>query len=191
MNTRPTESHIPSHLIIPDFVVPGRADKILADLLPGEITRSSISRLLKHGFVTWEGRQIKPSAILRPGQEILILHLESASELSSPPDEIVKRPEILFEDEHVIVLDKPAGLVIHPGAGRSSTTLMDILVDSRPGMIGIGEPGRWGIVHRLDKDTSGVMVVAKSTAAYNELSNQFRLHSVGKIYLALVRGNPG
>ncbi len=191
MNKRPIESHIPSHLTIPNDVVPGRADKVLADLLSGKITRSSVSRLLKDGFVTWEGKQIKPSTTLRPGQQVVIVPLESKPERTTVCKDIPYKPLILFEDEHVIVLDKPAGLVVHPGAGRRSVTLMDILVDSRPAMIGIGEPGRWGIVHRLDKDTSGVMVVAKTLIAHNDLSNQFRGHSVAKVYLALVRGNPG
>ena len=98
---------------------------------------------------------------------------------------------ILHEDSHLIIVDKPAGLVVHPGAGRSYGTLMDALVSTRASMEGIGEPGRWGIVHRLDRDTSGVMVIAKSLPAYESLSRQFKEHSVHRFYLALVRGSPG
>jgi 23S rRNA pseudouridine1911/1915/1917 synthase len=98
---------------------------------------------------------------------------------------------ILFEDADLIVVDKPAGLVVHPGSGRASGTLMDALVATRPQMIGVGEPGRWGIVHRLDRDTSGVMVVAKTALAHAELSTCFKEHTIHRVYLALVRGNPG
>jgi 23S rRNA pseudouridine1911/1915/1917 synthase len=98
---------------------------------------------------------------------------------------------ILHEDQDVIIVDKPAGLVVHPGAGRSSGTLMDALVSTRPEMMAVGEPGRWGVVHRLDRDTSGVMALAKTQTAHASLSMQFKNHTVHRIYLALVRGNPG
>lgn len=96
-----------------------------------------------------------------------------------------------MEDEDVIVVDKPPCLVVHPGAGRPSATLMDALVAMRPEMIGVGEAGRWGVVHRLDRDTSGVMVVAKTVRSHVSLSAQFKEHSVHRIYLALVRADPG
>ncbi len=89
------------------------------------------------------------------------------------------------------MVDKPAGIVVHPGAGRPSNTLMDLLMSSRPEMKGVGEPGRWGVVHRLDRDTSGVMVFAKTASAHAALSAQFKAHSIHRMYLALVRGNPG
>jgi 23S rRNA pseudouridine1911/1915/1917 synthase len=114
---------------------------------------------------------------------------EEAPEIAGPSVD-VPEPNIVFEDNDIIVIDKPAGLVVHPGAGTRTPTLMDLLVKSRPEMIGIGEPDRWGIVHRLDKDTTGVMVAAKTMVAYQELSDQFRKHSIGRVYMALVRGNP-
>ncbi|MDR3604463.1 MAG: RluA family pseudouridine synthase [Syntrophaceae bacterium] len=190
MNRRPPESQVPSCLVVPDDVAPDRADRLLADLLFGVMTRSSLSHLLKDGFITWEGKQVKPSTTLKPGQEVVI-DFESRRELPAVSIGTKSQPVIIFEDDHVIVLDKPAGLVVHPGAGPRFQTLMDILVESRPSMVGIGESGRWGIVHRLDKDTSGVMVVAKTLIAHEDLSAQFRRHSIGRVYLALVRGNPG
>ncbi len=190
MNRKPLESLVHSCLVVPDEVAPDRADRLLADLLSGVVTRSSLSHLLKAGLITWEGKQVKPSTILKPGQQVVI----DFGSRKGPPaisKDTKFQPVIIFEDDHIIVVDKPAGLVVHPGAGQRSQTLMDILVKSRDAMIGIGESGRWGIVHRLDKDTSGVMVVAKTLTAYEDLSAQFRLHSIGRVYLALVRGNPG
>jgi 23S rRNA pseudouridine1911/1915/1917 synthase len=99
--------------------------------------------------------------------------------------------KIVMEDEDVVVVDKPPGLVVHPGAGRPYATLMDSLIATRPEMVGVGELGRWGVVHRLDRDTSGVMVVAKTVSAHASLSAQFKEHSVHRIYLAFVRGEPG
>ena len=190
MNRRPPESKVPSRLVVPDDVIPDRADRLLADLLSGVMTRSSLSHLLKDGFITWESKQIKPSTTLKPGQEVVI-DFESRGAPPAVSVDTKCQPVIIFEDDHVIVLDKPAGLVVHPGAGQQSQTLMDILVESRPTMVGIGESSRWGIVHRLDKDTSGVMVVAKTLIAHEGLSAQFRRHSIERVYLALVRGNPG
>jgi len=96
-----------------------------------------------------------------------------------------------LEDDDLIVVDKPPGLVTHPAPGCRSITLMEALVETRPQMIGVGDQDRWGIVHRLDKDTSGVMVVAKTVQAHATLAAQFKRHSVGRIYLALSRANPG
>lgn len=99
--------------------------------------------------------------------------------------------QIILEDDDLIVVDKPPGLVVHPAAGCRSVTLMEALVETRPQMMGVGDEGRWGIVHRLDKDTSGVMVVAKTVQAHAALSAQFKRHSIGRIYMALARANPG
>ena len=95
-------------------------------------------------------------------------------------------PRIVWEDEHLAVVDKPAGLVVHPGAGRTSGTLVDALA----GMLAGGDPERPGIVHRLDRDTSGLMVVARSEKAHRRLSDLVRAHDIERTYLALVRGRP-
>jgi 23S rRNA pseudouridine1911/1915/1917 synthase len=174
---------------VPEDTSPGRADRALTDILSGQISRSSLARMIRQGQILVDGQRIKPSTIIRPGQLVMIEPGEEAPEIAGPSVD-VPEPNILIEDNDIIVIDKPAGLVVHPGAGTRTPTLMDLLVKSRPEMIGIGEPGRWGIVHRLDKDTTGVMVVAKTPIAHQELSEQFRKHSVGRVYLALVRGNP-
>lgn len=174
--------------IIPADIIPDRADKVLTHCLQGQYTRSSLARLMKLGFISVAGRAIRPSTILNPGDQVEIRPQEAPEK---PLEADIPAFTIIYEDEDVIVVDKPPGLVVHPGAGRPGNTLMDALIRTRPEMIGVGEPDRWGVVHRLDRDTSGVMVVAKSARAHESLSVQFKAHSVHRTYLALVRGNPG
>jgi 23S rRNA pseudouridine1911/1915/1917 synthase len=154
------------------------------------MTRSSAARLIREWSVLVRGRRIRPSTLLEPGDEVEILPEGEDARRGAPSSD---RPSfaILFEDEHVVVVDKPPGLVVHPGPGRPSGTLMDALLESRPQVKGVGEPDRWGIVHRLDRDTSGVMVAAKTAAAHAELSARFKAHSIHRVYVALVRGEPG
>ena len=97
-----------------------------------------------------------------------------------------RRPRIAWQDEHLAVVDKPAGLVVHPGAGRATGTLVNLL----GGLVAGGEPGRPGIVHRLDRDTSGLLVVARSEEAHRRLSALVRKRALERTYLALVRGRP-
>jgi 23S rRNA pseudouridine1911/1915/1917 synthase len=127
--------------------------------------------------------------MIKAGDRIVLLPKEVRSETFRPVE--VPYFRILYEDHDIIVVDKPAGLVVHPGAGRPSGTLVDALISSRPEMMEVGDSGRRGVVHRLDRDTSGVMVLAKTQSAHESLSTQFRKHSAHRIYLALVRGNPG
>jgi 23S rRNA pseudouridine1911/1915/1917 synthase len=180
---------LPSSLVIPEDAIPDRADKILADCLAAAASRSSLARVIRSGRVLLKGRPISPSTVLNPGDRIKILPETIIA--GTTPDSQLPSFGIIFEDEDLIVVDKPPGIVVHPGAGRPSHTLMDILVSSRPEMVGVGEPGRWGVVHRLDRDTSGVMVLAKTASAHAALSAQFKAHSIHRVYLALVRGNPG
>jgi len=143
---------------------------------------------MRDGLVRLGERPVHPSTILNPGDRIEFL---PRPEVDRDPEPQAAPPVgILYEDDDVIVVHKPAGLVVHPGAGRPGGTLMDILVQTRPSMVGVGETDRWGIVHRLDRDTSGVMVVAKNSAAHAHLSRQFKEHSVVRRYVTLVRGNP-
>lgn len=179
----------PVTLVLPPETLEDRADKVLSEWLPDRPSRSTVARLLREGRILVDGRVIKPSAILGAGRRIDLLPPLPAEQESARPTHLPFR--IIFEDTHLIVLDKPAGLVVHPGAGRSSGTLVDELLKSRPEMHGIGEPGRWGVVHRLDRDTSGVMVAAKTVEAHAGLSLQFKEHTVHRIYRAIVRGNPG
>jgi 23S rRNA pseudouridine1911/1915/1917 synthase len=168
---------------------PDRADRMLARMLPGEPSRAAAARLIRAGRVFVQGRPVRPSTILKPGDRVRILPPKETD--TDKPRAETPPFSILFEDRDIIVPDKPPGLVVHPGAGRPDGTLADVLLQSRPGMTGVGESGRWGIVHRLDKDTSGVMVVAKTGSAHTILSAAFARHAIHRVYIALVRGDPG
>jgi len=150
-----------------------------------EHSRSHIQRLIKEGHIRLAGRETKPNQSVKAGQSITV-------ELPEPVD-AVPLPEalplpIMYQDADIIVVDKPAGMIVHPGAGARKGTLANALLHHFPEIRGIGDEDRPGIVHRLDKETSGVMVVARSLAAYGELLRQFKAREIGKIYLALVRG---
>jgi len=162
-----------------------RADKFLAEALPG-VSRSQAQRLISEGRVTVAGQPIKASASLLAGTEVVV-------NLPAPPTEtIIPQPiplDVLFEDAHVLVINKPARLVVHPAAGHADGTLVNALVHRYPKIINL-HPQRPGIVHRLDRDTSGVMVIAKTEAAQVNLQRQFKARAVEKIYTALVHGQP-
>ncbi len=174
------------------FVVPpgtrcDRADKILAREHHG-LSRSRWQKLFQQGRVWMDDRVLSQKSKLRPGDVV---------EFSIPPAKALQlRPvamplSVLFEDEDLLVLDKSAGIVVHPGAGTGEDTLVHgILHYCRGALSGIGGVERPGIVHRLDKDTSGVLLVAKSDAAFQSLAEQFSSRSIGKFYTALVRGVP-
>ncbi len=175
------------------FVVPEdsegvRADRVLSSIPNINKTRSSITRLIKAGLVKCNGIAIRPSSMLNPGDQIEFLDCgcdKTVVEFGNIPD-----VTIIFENRDILVVNKPAGLVTHPGAGTNAPTLMDIAIGMRPEIAGVGHVGRWGIVHRLDKDTSGVMVIAKSVKAHQDLSEQFKQHSIHRVYKAIVRGKP-
>ena len=148
------------------------------------LARSQIEKLAKQGKVRVNGRPAKPGRKLEPGERVEV-QLPAEVEATPRPE---RRPlAILFEDEHVIVLSKPPGLAVHPGAGRAEGTLVNALLAHVPTLAG-GESFRPGIVHRLDRDTSGVMVVAKTPEAYEGLSRQVRDREMERRYLALAWG---
>jgi len=161
-----------------------RLDLSLVKLLP-ELSRSRIQQLIRAGFVRLNGATTRPHQLVRTGDQI---------ELTNPPPEKIEtRPEaiplkILFEDDDLIVINKRAGMTVHPGAGNRAHTLVNALLHYCPTLSGIGGRERPGIVHRLDKETSGCLVAAKSDVAHRELSKQFAARTMEKIYLALVAG---
>ena len=159
-----------------------RVDAFLAQHVG--VTRSQVEKLAKQGGVLVNGRPAKPGRRLEPGERV-------QAQLP-PPVEPGLRPEpipltILYEDDSLIVLAKPSGLVVHPGAGRAGGTLVNALLAHCPTLVG-GERDRPGIVHRLDRDTSGVMVVAKGVESYQCLSRQVRSREMDRRYLALAWG---
>jgi len=164
-----------------------RIDKFLADHLP-EISRSQIKGLIESGKVTLDGDIVaKAGAKLKLGNLIEIRIPEEDGD-GLVPEAIPL--DILYEDEQVIVLNKPAGVVVHPGAGNPSGTLVNALLAHFPPIRRVGEEDRPGVVHRLDKETSGVLVFAKTDKAYKWLVRQFKSRDLEKTYLALVDGHP-
>ena len=159
-----------------------RLDRFLAQRI-GEASRSELQRAIRAGHVTVNAAtQPSPSARLFIGDEV-VLHLPQAPLLTPAPLELA----ILHEDEAILIVDKPAGLVVHPGAGTTDPTLVEgLLVDRR--LPEGDDPVRPGIVHRLDKDTSGLLVIAKTKPALAGLKEQFASREVVKVYLALVAG---
>jgi 23S rRNA pseudouridine1911/1915/1917 synthase len=161
-----------------------RLDRFLAAQLP-HLSRSRLQTLIKQGHATLDGKPAKPGEKVRRGA--LVALTEPPAEPSQlEPEDIPLN--ILFEDADLLVLNKPPGLVVHPAAGHSRHTLVHALLGHGAALSGIGGEQRPGIVHRLDKDTSGCLVVAKTDAAHAHLSRQFAGRSVTKIYLALVQG---
>ena len=171
-------------LLVPKEQSKLRLDQFLAKQLP-EYSRSRLQQLILGGFVQLNNVTTRPRQIVRSGDKI---------ELIEPPlEKIETRPEpipleILFEDDDLIVINKAAGLTVHPGAGHREHTLVNALLSHCATLSGIGGKERPGIVHRLDKETSGCLVAAKNDVAHRELSKQFAARTVEKIYLALVAG---
>ncbi len=161
-----------------------RVDAFLAAQV-GEMSRSQVQRLISQGMVQVDGRIVKTSHRLEAGERVT-LQLEPEPETRLIPEDIPL--EILHEDRDIIVVDKPTGLVVHPGAGRRTRTLVNGLLFRFPDLAALEPHDRPGIVHRLDKETSGVMVVARSPEALDSLREQFKARTINKRYLALVWG---
>jgi 23S rRNA pseudouridine1911/1915/1917 synthase len=163
-----------------------RLDRYLSDLFPDE-SRSQIQGWIRNGRVLIHGLRVKTGYLLKPGDAVSI-ELEIASPQSQPQAENIPI-KIIFEDDDLAVIDKPAGLVCHAGAGIAAGTLVNALL-YHLGPLQTGDPLRPGIVHRLDKLTSGLLVVAKNLGTHRALSRQFKGREVKKEYLALVYGDP-
>ncbi len=162
----------------------GRLDKFLATECP-DLSRAQLQRLILEGHVTVNGLAAKPSSVLRSGQRVSITVPETPSDGLLPQHIPLV---VVYDDRDVLVIDKPAGLPVHPAPGHRDRTLANAILAHSPDIEGIGDPGRPGIVHRLDKNTSGLMVVAKNENAHVHLSRQFKERQVRKLYLALVQG---
>ncbi len=165
-----------------------RLDRVLALRLPA-LSRTRLKRLIEAGHVRHEGTAIRdPSMRVRCGQNFVVI-LPEAEEALPAPQAITLN--IRFEDAHLIVVDKPAGLVVHPAPGNPDGTLVNaLLAHCGTSLAGIGGVRRPGIVHRLDKDTSGLMVVAKTEAAHRALSRDFAARRIDRAYAAFVWGVP-
>ncbi len=163
---------------------PERLDRFLVEKCP-DLTRSQIKRLIDEGRVRVGDDQAKAGIRLRGGETVTFC-IPPPVPAEALAEEIPLA--VLYEDSHLIVIDKPAGLVVHPAPGHQGGTLVNALLHRCPDLAGVGGELRPGIVHRLDKDTSGVMVASKNDAAHNHLGRQFKRHTINRRYVALVHG---
>ena len=168
-------------LEIPDDLIGSRLDQALASLFP-DYSRSRLTQWIRAGEVTVDGHVRRPKDKVSGGEQIVV---RAHVEIERPPVAQAIELDIVFHDEHLLVLNKPAGLVVHPGAGNSDGTLANALLhfDAQ-----LADLPRAGIVHRLDKDTSGLMVVARSLVAHKYLTEQIQAREVHREYLAVVHG---
>lgn len=171
-------------LTVPPESSGARLDHFLVSLVPTH-SRSQIQKLIKDGQVSIGARSLRPNTPVKAG-EIVTVEIPPAVPSTLVPEDLPL--EILYEDTDLLVLDKPAGMVVHPGAGNVRGTLVHALLHRVHDLSGIGGEERPGIVHRLDRGTSGLMVVAKNDTAHVELSRQFQDREVEKEYIALVWG---
>ena len=162
-----------------------RLDQFLVSRLPGE-SRSQIQNWIRKGYIRVNGEQAKTGYLIRLN-DLITLHIPETPSDQPFPEDIPL--DVLYEDSDLAIINKPAGLVCHLGAGIRSGTLVNALLHQM-GPLEAGDPARPGIVHRLDKLTSGVMLVAKNNLAHRKLAQQFKSRSVKKEYVALVYGCP-
>ncbi len=161
-----------------------RLDVFIAARCP-RISRSQARRLIDEGLATVDGRPVKASYPVRDG-EIVDVRVPAVDDAAPQPEAIPLR--VIYEDKDVLVVDKPAGVIVHPGAGRAQHTLVSALLARYPDLAGTGETLRPGIVHRLDRNTSGLLLVARNERARADLTRQLKERLVEKRYLALVVG---
>ncbi len=172
------------HLIVPAHARGERLDRYLAGACP-ELTRSRIQKLIRSGRVTVDGGGAAPGRRLRGGESVVV-EIPPAEPASAAPQPLPV--EVVFEDRWLVVVDKPRGMVVHPAPGHPAGTLVNALLHRCRDLSGVGGELRPGIVHRLDKDTTGLLVVAKDDATHRALQDQFKKRSVEKVYLAVVVG---
>lgn len=176
------------HQVITGTLAGGqRLDKALAEA--SGLSRERVKALIVEGAVSIGGETVTQAAGKAIEGAEFAIAVPPAAEAAARPQDIPLK--VVFEDQHLIVIDKPAGLVVHPAAGNPDGTLVNALLHHCAGQLsGIGGVARPGIVHRIDKDTSGLLVVAKSDAAHEGLAKQFADHSIERVYLAVVNGQP-
>src|SRR3979490_356185 len=161
-----------------------RLDRVLAESLPA-FSRARLQALIRDGFVSLNGKPPRPRDLVRTG-DVVELREPELEKVEAQPEQI--KLDVIFEDDDLLVLNKPAGIVMHPGAGHQQHTLVNALLAHCRNLSGIGGKERPGIVHRLDKETSGALVIAKNDVTHRDLSSQFAARTMTKIYLALVAG---
>jgi 23S rRNA pseudouridine1911/1915/1917 synthase len=171
------------HVTVPIDLDGQRADKVIAVLL--DSSRSVVRAIIDAGEAVVEEVPVRPAEKLRAGMVVRV-DVPSVDVELEPEGDVPF--EVVHADSEVLVVDKPQGVVVHPGSGRGSGTLVNGLISRYPEIVGVGQDGRWGIVHRLDRDTSGLLVVARTTAAYDRLIEMMKAREVARRYLSVVQG---
>lgn len=185
-----------------DFIIPPdhcglRVDIVLKEQFPHH-SRARLQRMITGGQVQVDGHSVKPSHILRTGERVTVWEMPrepcpsstvTGSDETRPPT-ISQSLDILYEDDALLAINKPRGIVVHPGSGKEAGTVVHFLLARGQPLSAVGGPERPGIIHRLDKETSGVLLIAKTDAAHLHLAHQFRDRTIEKKYLALVNGCP-
>jgi 23S rRNA pseudouridine1911/1915/1917 synthase len=161
-----------------------RLDKYLAAHLP-QISRSRLQKLIHQGNVLLNGQHATPHQILKAGDAVKVVIPPAENEAPLPQPIYL---DIIYEDEDIALINKSAGMTVHPAPGHKDSTLVSALLERYPAIDKVGTAARPGIVHRLDRDTSGIIIIAKNTPAWEHVSRQFKMREVNKTYLALVRG---
>ncbi|GJL63544.1 MAG: pseudouridine synthase [Nitrospirales bacterium] len=176
------------------IVTPGESTKRLDHFLANRdpyFSRTALQRLILESHITVDGHSVKPSHKIKPGDRI-VLTVPRPEPIAIEPENIPV--DVMYEDESLLIINKPAGLVVHPAPGHWSGTLVNALlhhmVQREGNLSNIGGKERPGLVHRLDKDTTGIMVVAKNDQAHRSLASQFKQHSITRVYEAVVWGKP-
>lgn len=171
-------------LEIPAWLDGARVDKAIAELLG--VSRATATLVIEAG-VSLDGAPVTGSDRVTGGQTIMCRRPEETAHLA--PEHVDF--DVLHEDDQVIVVDKPSGVVVHPGSGRATGTLAAGLLERYPELEGVGAADRWGLVHRLDKDTSGTILVARTNESFDALTSELRGRGVERVYTALVEGRMG
>lgn len=170
-------------VVIPEGLDGERADRSIASLL--DLTRSAVRSIIDDGAATIDGVAVKPSQKMHSGAVVSV-------ELPDTDYELVAEDDVpfgvVFVDESIVVIDKPHGVVVHPGSGRGRGTLVNGLIERFPDIVGVGQQDRWGIVHRLDRDTSGLLVVARTQRSYDQLVDMMKAREITRRYVTLVEG---
>ncbi|MGL4209563.1 MAG: RluA family pseudouridine synthase [Candidatus Adiutrix sp.] len=185
-NLTPSSSGAKSTLVVDPSSSGLRLDAFLAKHL-SEYSRTQLAKMAKNGDILVGGRSARPSAVLSAGQTVIFPHPQIVAATLEPSFDV--KIKAIYEDDHILVIDKPWGLMMHPGSGRNEATLAAGLLAQNPSLITVGDPIRPGLVHRLDKDTSGVVVTAKTSPALDFLVKMFSERGAEKKYLAFVFGN--
>lgn len=172
-------------LTVPSEAAGLRLDYYLAQVLAGALSRAQIKTLVETGKVTLNAQAVKAHTHLASGDQVFIAYEEDAESLNRAEDIPL---DVVYEDKDLLIVNKPAGMVVHPACGNPNGTLVNALLHYSKSLSRLGDASRPGIVHRLDKDTSGLIVVAKHDQAHVQLARQFQKHQIDRLYWAVVHG---